>query len=48
MMRGVEEVIETALRKYIILGLVHVAKNPLKNGGTERVLFVHKSKKSQI
>ena len=48
MMSGVEEVIETALSKYIILGLVSVKKNPVKNGGTERVLFVDLSKKSQI
>jgi hypothetical protein len=47
-MSGVEEVIETALSKYIKLGLVGVKRNMVKNKQTEKLLFVDLTKKSQI
>jgi hypothetical protein len=42
---GAKEVIDVALSKYILLGVLSEKKNPVKGGSIERLLFVDQTKK---
>lgn len=42
---GAKEVIDVALSKYILLGVLSEKKNPIKGGSIERLLFVDQTKK---